>query len=82
MRLLDKIRHHPADKVATETPEGQSGCLHTALTPRWDTLSEMGDEEKASAWVCPVCGGTFTPDEARELRTSEAERVKQVLRAD
>jgi hypothetical protein len=80
MRFLDKFRRHPEGNAATQAPQEEVSCLHTALVPKWGMPSDMGDEGKASAWVCSVCGGTFTPDEARELRASESERVKQVLR--
>jgi len=82
MRLLNKIRRHPEGNEGAQAPEEEVNCLHTALAPRWDTPSDMGDEEKASAWVCAVCGATFTPERAQELRASEAERVKQVFQPD
>lgn len=82
MRLLNKIRRHPEGKEATQAPEKEVSCLHTVLTPRWDTASDIGEEAKASAWVCGVCGQTFTPERAQELRAGEAERLKQVLHAD
>jgi len=36
----------------------------------------MGNEDKASEWVCEVCGAVFTPADAQALRATEAERVK------
>ena len=53
MSLLDKIRRHPEGKAATQAPDKEVSCLHTALAPRWDTSSEMGDEDKASHVVSP-----------------------------
>lgn len=82
MRLLKRIRHQPEDTEAPPTSPEEVSCLHTALAARWDTPSEMGDEEKASAWVCASCGGTFTPERARELRASEAERVRQIIQTN
>ena len=81
MRLLNRLRRRSEDREATEAPEKEVSCLHTALTPRWDTASDIGNEAKASAWVCGVCGQTFTPERAQEVRASEAERLKQVLHA-
>ena len=60
-------------------PEPSTTCLHVSLVPQWDALTDMGAEAKASSWKCAVCGETFTPTAANELRAHEAERLKQVL---
>lgn len=82
MRLLNRIRHQPENTATPATSPEEVSCLHTALAPRWDTLSDMGDEQKVSAWVCASCGGTFTPERERELRASEAERVRQAIQTN
>jgi hypothetical protein len=50
-------------------------CPHSALTARWDSIEDIGHEERATAYICEACGQTFTPQEAEELRRSEVERL-------
>ncbi len=78
MSWMDRLRR---GRVETPAPNGSDTppCPHVTLVPRWDSAPDMGSEEKASAWVCDVCGATFTPAEVQGLRASEGERVKSAL---
>jgi hypothetical protein len=79
MGLLDRLFRRsgaPADAaedvIATE-------CVHTTLTARWDSAEDMGNEDKATSFICTACNERFTPEEAMKLRESEAERLRQNL---
>jgi len=63
--------------AATETPP----CPHVTLIPKWDSTADMGHEDKATGYACEGCKGTFTAEQGRELRRTEAERVKHTLEA-
>ena len=54
-------------------------CLHVSLVPQWATPEDIGKEERASRFLCSTCSKSFTPDETRELRASEAERLRSVV---
>jgi len=66
------------DKAPPEEIESVA-CLHVALVPHWDDPADMGQEEKASRFLCEGCRQEFTAAEAREFRATETERVKQQL---
>ncbi len=76
MSWLNRIRgrapHSQEASSAVEAP----ACTHIALVPRWNATADMGNEDKASEWVCDVCGAVFSPADAQALRETEAERVK------
>jgi hypothetical protein len=46
------------------------------MAPRWDSAQDIGDEEKATSWVCDSCHETFTPEQATEVRRVETERLR------
>lgn len=73
MGVLDKIFGGTKEKAesAIEVPP----CPHTALIPRWDSVDDIGHEDRATRYVCEACGETFSPQRARELRETEAERL-------
>ena len=54
-------------------------CPHTALTAHWDSVADMGNDEKATSYTCQSCNQSFTPAEGRALRATEAERVRREL---
>jgi hypothetical protein len=58
-----------------EKPE----CLHMALTARWDSIDDMGNEDKATSYVCSSCNGEFSPAEARSIRASQADQLRKDL---
>ena len=72
---LDAQRRGRAAAPTTETPP----CPHTALTARWDSVADMGNDEKATGYTCQSCNQSFTGAEGRALRATEGERVRQEL---
>ncbi len=61
--------------AAVAEPEHRDSCLHTVLLPRWDSAGDIGNESRATGYLCEACSGTFTPAEAHLLRDTEAERL-------
>ncbi len=54
-------------------------CPHTTLTARWESVADMGKEDKATGYTCQGCNQQFTPAEGRSLRQTEADRVQRDL---
>ena len=77
MSILDRLFRRGQTTEPEEAVEAPS-CAHIALTPRWESTQDMGDESKASGFTCS-CGEAFTPERAAQLRASEAERLRQTL---
>jgi hypothetical protein len=69
------FRRRSRDEAAEVAIQPKS-CPHVNLVPRWDNAADMGREELATYWTCGSCGQQFTPEEASELRETEAERLK------
>ena len=71
MGILSKLFGSQQEEVESvpQTRESlQADCPHTILMPRWDSLNDMGDEEKAIEFTCEACGLVFTPEEAKQVR--------------
>ncbi len=48
----------------TETPPlAEVSCPHTVLLSRWDSVADMGHEERASGYTCEACQAQFTAAE-------------------
>ncbi len=75
-RLLRRDKGESSKASATATVEAPP-CPHTALTARWDSVQDMGNDEKATSFVCTACNDEFTPEQATELRATEAERLRR-----
>ena len=65
--------------IAATPPGGVAACPHTTLTPRWDSVADMGKEEQIAGYTCQGCNQSFTPAEGRTLLATEAERLRQEL---
>ena len=70
-KLLGREKAKPVEEAAVVVE-----CPHAALVPKWDSVQDMGIEEKATSFTCDSCHQVFTPAEARVLRESLAERLK------
>jgi hypothetical protein len=68
-----------AAATATATADGVPPCPHTALTPRWDSVADMGNTEKVTSYTCQGCHQEFTPAAGRTLLATEAERLRRDL---
>ena len=54
-------------------------CPHTTLTPRWESVADMGKVEKVTSYTCQGCNQSFTPSEGRTLLATEADRLRRDL---
>jgi len=72
---LDAQRQERAAAPADDTPP----CPHTTLTPRWDSVADMGNEEKVTSYTCQGCNQSFSAAEGRLLLATEAERLRREL---
>ncbi len=54
-------------------------CPHTTLVSHWDSVADMGKEDKVTSYRCDSCEQEFTAEEGRRLRETEAERVQREL---
>ncbi len=73
-KLLGRTRPAPPPAATESAP-----CPHATLVPKWDSTADMGHEDKVSGYRCDSCQQTFTAEEGRELRRTEAERLKKNL---
>ena len=79
MGLFDRLMRRKAQEGSeVDAPP----CPHTALGPRWDNASDIGDESKASSFRCEACGETFTREQTEQIRADEVERLKSTLSRD
>lgn len=54
-----------------EQPTAQSlhvECPHPILSARWDSVQDIGNEDKATSFRCAECGADFSVEAAREIR--------------
>ncbi len=68
------FKRHEGERARAHRADGPT-CLHTALVPRFESVADMGHEDRATGFRCESCGSTFTPAEAHTLRSTEAQRV-------
>ncbi|MPZ48860.1 MAG: hypothetical protein GEU75_06035 [Dehalococcoidia bacterium] len=71
MGILDKVFGKDKSNTAVETRP----CTHGVLVPRWDSVDDIGKEEKATSYFCEACNETFSPVQAQALRDSMTERL-------
>lgn len=76
MGLLSKIfgGGKKQQEVAVEA-QPPVDCPHSVLVPRWDSVQDMGIDEKATRYMCESCKEMFSPEEARRLRETLHERI-------
>lgn len=54
-----------------ETPEQRrANCLHPVLKAHWDSVADMGHEEKAE-WSCVDCGKKITRAERDTIKARQ-----------
>ncbi len=79
MGFLGKLFGSKGKDGAVVTEAGAVSCPHVTLVPRWDSAADMGNDSKATSYVCQACRQTFTREEAQTLRQTEGERLREEL---
>jgi hypothetical protein len=74
MGFLDKL-FGGGKKQQAAVAEIAVDCPHSVLVARWDSVADMGKEDKATRFMCETCHEMFSPEEAKELRDTMAARV-------
>lgn len=77
MGLLSSIRGMFGSSKEEAVMPSERECLHGTLMARWERSADMGDESKATSWVCSSCGQSFSPDEAGEVKRRAVERLRR-----
>ena len=75
--ILDKLLGRSGKNDTKAVPQGP--CLHVSLVPHWDSVEDMGHEDKATSFICDACHQSFTPQVASALRRTEADRLNKKL---
>lgn len=75
MGLLGKLFGGKKQESATTTQTTTVDCPHVVLVPRWESVQDMGHEDRISRFMCEACQQEFTPDVAAQLRRTVNERV-------
>ena len=73
-KLFDKKQAQPEEAVIEHSVE----CPHTVLVPHWDSVEDMGNESRATAFICESCGVSFEPEEAERLKSDAADKLKKI----
>jgi hypothetical protein len=74
MGLLDKLLGR--EEVVDSPPIESTTCRHMVLTPRWDSLDDIGHDNLATSFHCESCGRDFSQQEARELRSIQGDHLR------
>jgi hypothetical protein len=82
MGLLSRLFGRGDTATAEQELEAAATCPHTTLTPSWDSVADMGNEDKVTTYTCQGCGERFSAEEGRALRRSEAERIENQLKVE
>jgi hypothetical protein len=77
MGLFDRLRFWDRRGPTKSIESEQRECLHGTLVARWEDAADMGDESKATEFVCQSCQERFTPKEAAWVRKRAVERLRR-----
>lgn len=77
MGVLDRIRSFGRSRPPQTPEQTQHECLHGTLVAHWADAADMGDETKATEFVCQSCQEHFSPDEASWVRKRAIERLRR-----
>lgn len=76
MGLLGRLLGRSGGATATdEDLVEKAECPHATLTARWNSVQDMGDESKATGFVCAACMEQFTREQTEEIRASLRRRL-------
>ena len=77
MGILNKL-FEKKETAQIESVQPSVECPHTVLIARWNSVEDMGDESKATAFLCESCGVAFDQDEAARLKADAGDKLKRI----
>lgn len=78
MGILDKVLHRTDEEARDEPRTAEPECPHTALSPHWDKLEDMGKPDLAT-YRCESCSAEFTAEEAKLLMEQAPEVLAETV---
>ena len=75
MGLLGKLFGGKKQDSAATAQTTSVECPHAVLVPRWESVQDMGHEDKITRFMCEACQQEFAPEVAAQLRLTVNERV-------
>lgn len=79
MGLIAKMFGKSDSKTTGLDATDNSTCPHTTMTPRWDSVDDIGKHDRATGFRCEGCGQMFSPKDAAMLRSDEASRLQATM---
>jgi hypothetical protein len=79
MGLFGKLFGGKSKDTAKVAEATMGACPHAVLVPRWESVQDMGREDKISRFMCEACQEEFSPEVAAELRETINERMDAAL---
>ena len=64
-KLFGRKEEPPQQQAAAIS---QTECPHVVLAPRWDSVQDIGHEDRAVGYRCIECGASLTREAAAEAR--------------
>ncbi|MDA0301074.1 MAG: hypothetical protein O2822_00970 [Chloroflexi bacterium] len=80
MGLLDRLfkREASAPRQGLQAGPSAAECPHLAVAPRWDSVGDIGHEDRATSFVCDSCHQAFSPTEIDSIRSAAASRLRNI----
>ena len=69
-RLLGKRRQQ-----AQQSPEPPQECIHGVLVPHWDSVDDIGKDDRVAWYRCQSCYAMFSREEGERLMAEAADRL-------
>ena len=79
MGLFDKLFGGGKAKQGQIAVAEVVDCPHALMVPRWESVKDMGHEDRATRYMCEACHKEFTPEEAKQVAATIAERMAASL---
>lgn len=76
MGLLDRFRGR-GDSGKSGAAKAGHECVHGVLVAHWADAADMGDESKATEFICQSCDTHFPPDQAGWIRKRATENLRR-----
>lgn len=61
-------------KPAPAAQQPKANCQHLVVAPRWDSVKDIGHDDKATGYRCTVCSAYLSLEEGKGKPRQEQQR--------